>query len=225
MAKNIFLIIFLKFSTAPFILIAHIINFLCIKSFKNDVQTSLNIINKFSTIEIDEDFISILILAEDRRNKLHSGIDTIAILRAIKVKIFNKTYQGASTIEQQFIRVVTNRFEKTFYRKFREQILAILLAKKANKEDIAKAYLLIAYYGYDLSGLLAIKKICNDVKDTCIENIIEIIARLKYPQPKSINDIWLTKKNRRVNHIKNLISKEYVIKYSLLNQKYLKFYN
>lgn len=178
----------------PIILLANIINLLNIKSFKDDIEKSLKIIDDFSNIKIDKIFIQVLILAEDRRNKLHRGVDTIAILRAIKVRLLENKYQGASTIEQQFIRVVTNRFEKTFYRKLREQILAILLDKKAEKYDISKSYLLIAYYGYNLTGLSAIKKICIDINKVDITTAIEIISRLKYPQPKNINNIWLSKK-------------------------------
>lgn len=202
MAKKTFLIIFLRISAIPIILLANIINLLNIKSFKDDIEKSLKIIDDFSNIKIDKRFIQVLILAEDRRNKLHRGVDTIAILRAIKVRLLENKYQGASTIEQQFIRVVTNRFEKTFYRKLREQILAILLDKKAKKYDISKSYLLIAYYGYNLTGLSAIKKICIDINKVDITTAIEIISRLKYPQPKNINNIWLSKKNKRVLYIK-----------------------
>ncbi|MFY4782405.1 transglycosylase domain-containing protein [Aliarcobacter butzleri] len=191
----------------PIILLANIINLLNIKSFKDDIEKSLKIIDDFSNIKIDKIFIQVLILAEDRRNKLHRGVDTIAILRAIKVRLLENKYQGASTIEQQFIRVVTNRFEKTFYRKLREQILAILLDKKAEKYDISKSYLLIAYYGYNLTGLSAIKKICIDINKVDITTAIEIISRLKYPQPKNINNIWLSKKNKRVLYIKKIIEK------------------
>ena len=191
----------------PIILLANIINLLNIKSFKDDIEKSLKIIDDFSNIKIDKIFIQVLILAEDRRNKLHRGVDTIAILRAIKVRLLENKYQGASTIEQQFIRVVTNRFEKTFYRKLREQILAILLDKKAEKYDISKSYLLIAYYGYNLTGLSAIKKICIDINKVDITTAIEIISRLKYPQPKNINNIWLSKKNKRVLYIKKIVEK------------------
>ena len=163
----------------PIILLANIINLLNIKSFKEDIEKSLKIIDDFSNIKIDKRFIQVLILAEDRRNKLHRGVDTIAILRAIKVRLLENKYQGASTIEQQFIRVVTNRFEKTFYRKLREQILAILLDKKAEKYDISKSYLLIAYYGYNLTGLSAIKKICIDINKVDITTAIEIISRFR----------------------------------------------
>lgn len=207
MAKKTFLIIFLRISAIPIILLANIINLLNIKSFKDDIEKSLKIIDDFSNIKIDKRFIQVLILAEDRRNKLHRGVDTIAILRAIKVRLLENKYQGASTIEQQFIRVVTNRFEKTFYRKLREQILAILLDKKAEKYDISKSYLLIAYYGYNLTGLSAIKKICIDINKVDITTAIEIISRLKYPQPKNINNIWLSKKNKRVLYIKKIIEK------------------
>ena len=197
--------IFLNITSIPLVVIAKIVSFLNIISFENDIKKSLGIIAKFSNIKIDKNLIEVLILAEDRRNKLHCGVDTIAVLRAIKVRIIEKTYQGASTIEQQFIRAATNRFEKTFYRKFREQVLAVMLNKIATKEDIAKSYLFIAYYGYNLTGLKAIEKICNNLDK--VENIgaIKIVSRLKYPQPKYPNEIWILKNKRRVSYIEKLI--------------------
>ena len=49
----------------PIILLANIINLLNIKSFKDDIEKSLKIIDDFSNIKIDKRFIQVLILAED----------------------------------------------------------------------------------------------------------------------------------------------------------------
>ena len=146
---------------------------------------------------------------EDRRNTLHCGVDTIAILRAIKVRAFKKVYQGASTIEQQFVRVVSNRYEKSFYRKFREQLLAIAVSKRRTKREISNAYLSIAYYGYNLEGITAIKKICGEnIKEIDLNRAIELVSRLKYPQPRNIDDNWLEKHINRNKYILEKIKQD-----------------
>lgn len=196
----------------PLKFFAYIFIYFKLDNIDTDLKKSLEIIDKYSDVEIDKEFVEILIIAEDRRNKFHYGIDPIAILRAIKIKILKNTYQGASTIEQQFVRVVSNRYERTFYRKFREQLLAILLCKNRKKDDISKAYLLIAYYGYNLEGIFALKKLClGNIKSVNSHNIVEIISRLKYPQPKKLNDIWLKKHNIRNIYINELLKKQIFI--------------
>lgn len=206
MAKNTFSLIFLKTSSILFKLFSCFFEYFKIDDIDKDLEKSLKIIDKYSSINIDKKLIEILIIAEDRRNNLHYGVDTIAILRAIKVRIFKKVYQGASTIEQQFVRVVSNRYERTFYRKFREQLLAIAICKKRDKERIATTYLLIAYYGYNLEGLSGIKNICGEnIQEIDLNNAIELISRLKYPQPRNTNNTWIKKHiNRNKYILKNM---------------------
>ena len=61
--------------------------------------------------------------------------------------MFFHKHEGASTIEQQLVRVLTNDYERTLKRKLKEIYLASHLRKYADKETIAIAYLDIAYYG------------------------------------------------------------------------------
>jgi monofunctional glycosyltransferase len=207
LAKKTFSLIFIKTSSFPLILISFIFEYFNIDGIEKDLKKSLKTIDKYSSIKIDKKLIDILIIAEDRRNSLHYGIDTIAILRAIKVRISKKIYQGASTIEQQFVRVVSNRYERSIYRKFREQLLAIAVSKKRSKNDIANAYLAIAYYGYNLEGINGIKKICGEnIYDIPQNKSIELVSRLKYPQPKNIEENWLSKHINRNNYIYRLMN-------------------
>jgi membrane carboxypeptidase/penicillin-binding protein len=193
---------FIKISSIPIRLISHFFEYFKIDKIDVDLEKSLKIIDKYSLVNIDKKLIEVLIIAEDRRNDLHYGVDPIAILRAIKVRIFRKIYQGASTIEQQFVRVVSNRYERTFYRKFREQLLAIAVCKKRDKEKIAIAYLSIAYYGYNLEGLSGISNICGkNIQQIDLNNAIELVSRLKYPQPKNINNTWIKKHINRNKYI------------------------
>ncbi len=209
MAKNTFLLIFIKISSLPLRLISYFFEYFEIDNIDKDLKKSLEIIDNCSFVKIDEKLIDVLIIAEDRRNSLHCGVDIIAIFRAIKVRFFEKVYQGASTVEQQFVRVISNRYEKSFYRKFREQLLAIAVSKRRTKSDISKAYLLIAYYGYNLEGIAAIKEICGEnIKEINLNRAIELVSRLKYPQPKNINNNWLEKHINRNKYILGKIKQD-----------------
>ena len=153
--------------------------------------------------KIPERFVEYLISAEDHRFLLHCGVDHIGILRAIYNKFLKKEIQGASTIEQQFVRVVTGNYTRTFKRKLVEQMLATLLMKMRNKNDIAKAYLAIAYYGYMRQGAEGIFKLIGpDLDVASEEKIISVIARLKYPEPSNGNEVWKLKINNRINYIR-----------------------
>ena len=193
----------------PLRVFSYLFEYFKIANIDKDLKKSLEIIDKYSLVKIDKKLIDVLIVAEDRRNSLHCGVDMIAIFRAIKVRVLKKVYQGASTIEQQFVRVVSNRYEKSLYRKFREQLLAIAISKKRTKREISNAYLSIAYYGYNLEGITAIKKICGEnIKEIDLNKAIEIVSRLKYPQHKNINNSWLEKHINRNKYILGKIKQD-----------------
>ena len=88
------------------------------------------------------------------------------------------------------------------YRKFREQLLAIAVSKRRTKNEIANAYLSIAYYGYNLERLDGIKYLLNNqINEISLEKSIELVSRLKYPEPKNLNDNWLKKHINRNKYI------------------------
>lgn len=140
--------------------------------------------------------------AEDHRARFHYGVDQIGILRALFKRFFRSEIQGASTIEQQFVRVVTGDYSYSFQRKIKEQLLAVLLSNKRKKIDIAKAYLAIAYYGHDCEGVSGISSLVgSDLKLASESQVISIMARLKYPKPSTKLEIWEKKFNQRVFYI------------------------
>src|SRR5208337_2064528 len=57
-----------------------------------------------------------LIAAEDHRFFNHGGVDPIALVRAIVRFHLRGRLQGASTIEQQLVRTVTMRYDRTVLR-------------------------------------------------------------------------------------------------------------
>ena len=159
--------------------------------------------------ESAERLISFLIVAEDHRYKYHIGFDIIAIIRACFKLLINGKKEGASTIEQQLVRVVTNDYRYTLNRKIKEIILAILLKRIINKKRIALIYLNIAYYGTKYQSLDSIFEKFDLTKSDHIDNrtCAEIIARLKYPEPLSYNFNRLLQINKRVQHILYLYDK------------------
>lgn len=143
-----------------------------------------------------------MILAEDHRSNYHYGVDQFAIARAIYLKLSKNVTQGASTIEQQFVRTLSGRYERTLRRKLREQVLSVMLCARFNKRDIAEAYLSCAYFGAGLQGEDGIRKLrCLDIH----MGDESVIACLKYPVPSSLNDKYLKKLLRRVIYIKGLV--------------------
>lgn len=156
--------------------------------------------------EIPKHFVPYLIAAEDHRSHYHYGVDPIAILRAVFIILRKKPVQGASTIEQQFIRVVTGSYEISLRRKIMEQMLAIALTRHRSKAKTATAYLAIAYYGNNFEGTKGLNKIiCGKIQYATETEICSAIARLKYPEPSVFSATWEKKHFDRVLYIKSRI--------------------
>src|SRR2546426_88246 len=96
----------------------------------------------------------LLVSGEDHRHARHPGFDWIAIGRVCWRRVSRRTREGGSTIEQQIVRVLTGRYERTVARKVREIALAILVCRRYSKDRLPVAYLWIGYYGWRMNGYL-----------------------------------------------------------------------
>ena len=98
-----------------------------------------------------------VISIEDKRFETNSGIDIRGIARAFIQDVLHKgTVQGASTIEQQFIKnALQAQSHRTIFEKLREAALAYQLAHKWSKEKIITAYLNTIYFGNGAYGIEA----------------------------------------------------------------------
>lgn len=150
--------------------------------------------------------ISLLILAEDHRNRFHIGFDIIAIFRAWYRRMTSTSIEGASTIEQQLIRVITGDYRRTLNRKLKEIILAICIRKNYNRKILALIYLDIAYYGTNYQSLDAIlrKYRLSKLDEIDLPTCASIIARLKYPEPRFCSNKREAQINARCDHILKL---------------------
>jgi len=96
-----------------------------------------------------------VISIEDKRFMTNSGVDIRAIARAFVQDIRHKgSVQGASTIEQQFIKnALQAQSHRTIFEKLRETALAYQLSHKWSKEKILAAYLNTIYFGNGAYGI------------------------------------------------------------------------
>ena len=138
--------------TIPFYVLGKIFIFFNLDDSNTDFLKCFNYLENLNLV-LDDEIIDILFLAEDHRANFHYGIDHYAMLRAIYFTHARKEFQGASTIAQQFVRVITGRYERTLFRKLREQLLAVLITCKFNSKIIGTAYLNVAFLGSGMNGV------------------------------------------------------------------------
>ena len=87
---------------------------------------------------------------EDKNFYGHFGISLRGIFRAMFQNLTSgKVRQGASTITQQLVKNFFLSSERTFKRKFKEILMAVLLETHYSKDEILEAYLNEIYMGQD----------------------------------------------------------------------------
>ncbi|MDP6926952.1 MAG: biosynthetic peptidoglycan transglycosylase, partial [Rhodospirillales bacterium] len=97
-----------------------------------------------------------VIATEDRRFYHHSGIDIIAIARAMIINIqAGRIVQGGSTISQQAAKNLFLSPARTLRRKVQELLLAFWLEQKFTKDQILTIYLNRVYLGAGSYGVEA----------------------------------------------------------------------
>ena len=95
-----------------------------------------------------------MIAVEDHRFRSHIGVDPIAVVRSVAVRIQSGRWrQGGSTITQQLARNIFLTNSRTFGRKVKEGILALALERKFSKNQILELYLNRVYFGGGAYGI------------------------------------------------------------------------
>jgi penicillin-binding protein 1A len=99
-------------------------------------------------------FIKAVLAAEDDRFFSHAGVDLKGLLRAASQLIATgKIQTGGSTITMQVARNFFLSNKKTFKRKFNEILLALLIERELNKNEILELYINKIYLGNRSYGL------------------------------------------------------------------------
>jgi penicillin-binding protein 1B len=100
--------------------------------------------------EIPAVLLEAVMAVEDRRFWEHPGVDPVRVAGAALHDLrTGRLAQGGSTITQQLVKNYWLGPEKTFVRKIREAVMALLLEARRDKPEILLAYLNEVYLGQD----------------------------------------------------------------------------
>ena len=99
-----------------------------------------------------------VVAAEDRTFYTNSGIDPKGIIRAAFNDARGGATQGASTITQQYVKILYLTQERSISRKVHEAILSLKLQKQQSKQEILEGYLNTIYFGRGAYGVQAAAK-------------------------------------------------------------------
>lgn len=116
---------------------------------------SIRSMEHFTTFdELPQFYIDAVISVEDKRFFTHSGIDLIAIGRAVWNDICTLSFaEGGSTITQQLAKNQYFTQEKQLNRKFAEVFTAFDFESKYSKEEIFELYVNTIYFGEGYYGI------------------------------------------------------------------------
>lgn len=106
--------------------------------------------------QLPQHLINAFVATEDWSFFHHSGISFKGIIRSVFVNLSRgRKAQGASTITQQLVRLLFLDSKKTFIRKVKEQIVAVLVELQFTKEQIMQTYLNHVCFGCGVYGVQA----------------------------------------------------------------------
>jgi len=99
--------------------------------------------------KIPQELIKATLAIEDKEFYSHDGISLRGVLRAAKHNLLNpdKPKIGGSTITQQLVKNTLLSPEKTWQRKIKEAVLALLVEARFSKDEILQMYLNEVPYG------------------------------------------------------------------------------
>jgi penicillin-binding protein 1C len=104
--------------------------------------------NRVPLDQISPYLIQATIATEDANFYEHSGVDPVAILRAVYYGLRERELvSGGSTIPQQLVKRVFLSPERTFTRKLKEAVLASEITRRYSKDEILELYLNEIFYG------------------------------------------------------------------------------
>jgi membrane peptidoglycan carboxypeptidase len=133
--------------------------------------------------QMPQDMKDAVVAAENRTFWSDSGIDYKGIVRALFNNASGNATQGASTITQQYIKILYLTQERTYTRKLKEAILSLKLGKEVSKQEILEGYLNTIYFGRGAYGVQAAARAYfdKDAKDLTLQECATLAAIINNP--------------------------------------------
>jgi membrane peptidoglycan carboxypeptidase len=105
--------------------------------------------------EMSDNVKDAVVAAENQGFWTDKGIDPKGILRAAFSNAQGNATQGASTITQQYVKILYLTQEQSYKRKVKEAILSLKIQREKSKEEILTGYLNTIYFGRGAYGVEA----------------------------------------------------------------------
>jgi len=124
-----------------------------------------------------------VVAAENRSFWTDKGISPTGIVRSLYEIARGRSLQGASTITQQYIKILYLTSDQTATRKFTEVLLAVKMGRSMPKEQILGGYLNTIYFGRGAYGIQAASRAYFnvDAKDLTLQQSAALGAILNNP--------------------------------------------
>ncbi len=94
-----------------------------------------------------------VVAAENQSFYTDEGIDPKGILRAAFSNASGNATQGASTITQQYVKILYLTQERSYTRKIKEAVLSLKVQRKLSKQEVLEGYLNTIYFGRGAYGI------------------------------------------------------------------------
>ena len=144
--------------------------------------------------EVPQMLITTLLEIEDRAFFEHLGVNFLAIARAfVKNVSAGRVVEGGSTITQQLVKNYFLNSQKSYARKFKEIIMALIMDHRYSKEQILEAYLNEIYLGQNGSagiygfGLASYFYFGIPISELSVDQMALLVGLIKGP---SYYDPW-----------------------------------
>lgn len=124
-----------------------------------------------------------VVAAENRSFWTDKGIDPKGIIRAAFSNAKGNSTQGASTITQQYVKILYLNQERSYTRKVKEAILSLKIQRTKSKSEILEGYLNTIYFGRGAYGVQAASRAFfnKDAEDLSLKESAVLASVLNNP--------------------------------------------
>ena len=105
--------------------------------------------------DMPESMQDAVVAAENQTFWTDKGIDPKGIARALFSNARGNDRQGASTITQQYVKILYLTSEQSYKRKIREAVVSLKIQQELSKEEVLEGYLNTIYFGRGAYGIEA----------------------------------------------------------------------
>lgn len=129
-----------------------------------------------------------VLAVEDHRFYHHFGIDPIGLARAVMFNIRpGRSVQGGSTLTQQLARMLYLSNERTYARKIKEAVLALMIERELTKDQILELYLNRVYLSAGVYGVqpLCLRLFGKPAKDVTVSEAALVAGLIRAPSALS----------------------------------------